>query len=134
MTQHPARSRSGFAGLRLVSDPRPDDESEPVFAVSVIVDAGQVSIGWTPKTADVGRQISDVADCLAAAAHALVTNQDVPGAVQRAYERKVSAREHWERKADEWEASHPWVCACSKRCKSETGLNAHRRAGGPSCG
>lgn len=131
---HPStrRSSSGFAGLRLVPDAPPDDETGPVFTVTVRVDGGIASIDWDPKTPDL-RHLSDVGDVIAAAFHALMTDQDVDGRVQAAYERKRGWREHAEAKAAEFERTHPWVCACGHRCKSPGGLATHRRAGDPRC-
>jgi hypothetical protein len=130
-----ARSRSGFAGLRLVPPHSAGDEPEPVtFTVQILVQDGRVSIEWDPKTPDVVRPLNDVGDVVAAACAALMRGQDVETRIQAAYDRKRSWREHAEAQKAEYERTHPWVCACGKRCKSPGGLTSHQRTGGPTCG
>lgn len=134
--QHPARRRDGFAGLRLVSELRPEAEPEPVsFTVQILIDEnGRASIEWDPKTPDVVRYLDDVSEVITAAVRAMRSDQDVESWVQRAFENRRAFRRNVEEREAEFERTHPWVCACGKRAKTSAGLDSHVRAGDPRCG
>lgn len=134
MTAHPSQRKSGFAGLRLVPHPAEGQPGPVPFTVQILVVDGRVSIEWDPKTPDAVEALTEVVDVIAAACAALRGDQDVDGRIQGAYDRTRRWREVAHAKELEYERTHPWKCACGQRAKTESGLNTHRRAGGPRCG
>lgn len=131
--QHPStrRSSSGFAGLRLVSGPHEvESGADEPFEVRVCVVDGRVGITWDPDSEHVLR---DVVEVIRAAVMAIDTDEDVDLQVQRTYERTRAWREAREENARVYVETHPWLCACGRRCKTSGGLTNHRNAGGPRC-
>lgn len=135
--QHPARSRSGFAGLRIVPPSIAGDDSEAGdVSIEITVVDGQVSIAWDVESSSVPvlARLGDLVDVVGAACVAVSRDEDVDEFVQVAVDRRVLWREAAERRREEYERTHPWLCACGKRCKTSGGLTNHRKTGDPRCG
>lgn len=131
--EHPSRRRvDGFAGLRLVAGPPvSESETDEPFEVRVCVVDGQATIEWEPDSQHVLR---DVVEVIRAAVMAIDTDEDVDYQVQRTFERTRAWREAREENARVYLETHPWVCACGRRCRTKGGLTNHRNAGNTRCG